>query len=268
MAEGERACRFYLLRYVPNIVRGEFVNIGVLLYDPTMNRLFPPRLLENFRRVRRLHPWADLNVLAALEKQIESEAPGHVEALSAYLERLQESSNVLEFTEPKAVLTADPEAELERLFDTYVAEPRYPTRLGAAVERSRAWVRSQLNAALRRAGLWEKLERGVRVEAYTHRGDRFRFDFGYRRNGQMGFLQALVLEREVDRAKVLAYTMERISTRLAAEQRAATCTAIVEARPESETAELSARILAEQSISLVPVAEVAEFAQRLRRELA
>lgn len=263
----ERACQFYLLRYVPNIVRGEFVNIGVVLHDPAEKRLLAPRLLENFARVRRLHPWADLDVLAALEKQIESEAAAQPENLAALLERLQQFSNALEFTPPKAVLTPDPEAELERLYETYVAEPRYPTRLAAAVERSRAWIRAQLNDALRRAGLLRRLERGVRVEKFTHRGDRFRFDFGYRRNGNLGFLQTLALEREVDRAKVLAYTMERIQTRLAAEKRSTTCTAIVEGPPENETAELSARILAEQEIAVVPVAQLPDFTQRLRQEL-
>ncbi len=264
----ERACEFYLLRYVPNIVRGEFVNLGVLVYDPQEKRLLPPRLLEDFRRVRRLHPWADLDVLAALERQIEAEAPQQNGALRAYLDRLQQYSNVLEFSEPKAVLTADPEAELERLFDTYVAEPHYPSRVAAAVERSRAWIRSQLNTALRRAGLWEKLERGVRVEDYTHKGDRFRFDFGWRRNGSLGFLQALALEREVDRAKVLAYTVERIQTRLAAQKLTATCTAVVEAPPDNETAELSARILAEQKILIVPVARLDTLVGELARQLS
>ena len=268
MPDAERPCQFYLLRYVPNIVRGEFVNLGVLLYDPADKRLLPPRLLENFARVRRLHPWADLDVLAALEKQIEAEAAGQAANLAGTLDRLQQFSNALEFAEPKAVLTTDPEAELERLFETYVVEPKYPTRLAAAVERSRAWIRAQLNAALRRAGLWERLDRSVAVEQFTHKGDRFRFDFGWRHNGHRGFLQALALEREVDRAKVLAYTMERISTRLAAQKLTARCTAVVEAPPAGDTAELAARILAEQQIALVPVAELPDFAERLRLELA
>ncbi|HXE76058.1 MAG TPA: DUF3037 domain-containing protein [Candidatus Xenobia bacterium] len=268
MLEKERSCEFYLLRYVPNIVRGEFVNLGVLVYDLQSQRLLPPKLLEDFRRVRRLHPWADLDVLAALERQIEAEAPQQNGALRSYLERMQQYSNVLEFSEPKAVLTADAEAELERLFETYVAEPRYPGRVTVAVERSRAWIRSQLNAALRRAGLWQRLDRGVRVEDYTHKGDRFRFDFGWRRNGNLGFLQALALEREVDRAKVLAYTMERIQTRLAAQKLTASCTAIVEAPPENETAELAARILAEQKIAVVPVAGLDAFTAELARRLS
>ena len=267
MPDAERPCQFYLLRYVPNIVRGEFVNLGVLLYDPAAKRLLPPRLLENFARVRRLHPWADLDVLAALEKQIESEAAGQAANLTGCLERLQQFSNALECAEPKAVLTADPEAELERLFETYVLEPCYPGRVAAAVEGTRAWIRAQLNATLRRAGLWERLNRSVPVEEFTHQGDRFRFDFGWRRNGSRGFLQALALEREVDRAKVLAYTMERITTRLAAQKLTATCTAIVEAAPENETAELSARILAEQRIEVVPVAGLDDFAARLANTL-
>jgi len=268
MPDAERACQFYLLRYVPNIVRGEFVNLGVLLYDPADKRLLPPRLLENFARVRRLHPWADLDVLSALEKQIESEAAGPAAGLAGTLDRLQQFSNALEFAEPKAVLTADPEAELERLFETYVVEPKYPTRLAGLVERSHAWIRAQLNSALRRAGLWERLDHGVPVEEYTHEGDRFRFDFGWRRNGHLGFLHTLALEREVERAKVLAYTMEHISTRLAAQKLTARCTAVVEALPAGDTAELSARILAERQIALVAVADLAGFAERLRLELA
>ena len=266
MPDGERPCQFYLLRYVPNIVRGEFVNIGVVLFDPDAGRL-QPRFLENFRRVRRLHPWADVEVLSALERHVEAEAQAPNGGPGDYLRRWQQFSNVLEFTEAKTVLTADPASELERLFETYVAEPGYPSRVAAAVERSRAWIRSQLATTLRAAGLWERLDHAVPVEQFTHKGDRFRFDFGYRQNGGLGFLHSLVLEREVDRAKVLAYTMERITTRLAAERRAARCTAIVEGPPESDTAELSARILAEQSIALVPVSELGAFTARLRDQL-
>lgn len=269
MPDGERTCQFYLLRYVPNIVRGEFINIGVLLHDPAEKRLYPPRLLENFRRVRRIHPWADLGVLAVLQQQIERETAEEESDVPRYLERLGQSSNALEITEPKAVLTTDPEAELDRLFDTYVHEPRYPTRLGAAVERSRAWIRSQLNDAFRRAGLWHRLERQVPVAEFTHPGDRFKFDFGYRRNGHRGFVQALSLEREVDRAKVLAYTMERIVTRLKAEKKTVSCTAVVEELPAegNESAQLSARILAEQEIAVVPVAGLDDFTRQLQAQL-
>ena len=267
MPDAERLYQFALIRYMPDIVRGEFLNIGVFLADSAEKRM-EARMLDDFRRVKRFHPVADIGLLASLEDMFTRGRVENGRDLHAYLEYLQSFSTTLQVSEPKGVLTSNFEAELERLYDTYVREPRYPTRLGAAVERSRAWIRAQLNATLRRAGLLERLNRSVPVEEFTHQGDRFRFDFGWRRNGHRGFLHTLALEREVDRAKVLAYTMERISTRLAAQKLTARCTAVVEAPPAGETAELSARILAEQSIALVPVAGLADFAERLRRELA
>ena len=267
MANGEKTFQFYLLRYVPNIVRGEFVNIGVLLFDPGEKKLYDPQLLDDFRRVRRVHPWADTDALAGLVAQIESEAAER--GAEDLLKRFSQYSNQLVLSEATGVLSADPEAELERLFETYVREPRYPTRVGAGVERSRAWIRSQLNATLRKAGLWQRLDRRVPVAEFTHPGDRFRFDFGYRRNGHRGFLLALTLEREVDRAKVLVYTMDRIVTRLGTEKKTASCTAIVEAlpSPDHEAAQLSAHILAEQNIAMVPVGKLDSFTADLRRQL-
>lgn len=282
MPEGERQLTYFLLRYTPNIVRGEFINLGVFLYDPTAPRL-ESRLLDDFRRIRRLHPWADLDLLAQLPEQFEQEASevlpaevppeGETEASRAapadYIARLQTYSNLLEFSPPKAVLAPNFDAELDRLYDTYVREPRYPTRLAATVENTRAWIRSKLNAALRSAGLLARLERRVPVAAFTQPGDPFAFDFGYRANGRRGFIHALALAREVDRAKVLAYTTERVRARLEADKLSAEFTAVVEAlpAPENEPAQVSAHILAEQEIALVPVAELGYFARVLSTQV-
>lgn len=282
MPETERICQYFLLRYTPNIVRGEFINLGVFLYDAAAERL-ESRLLDDYRRLRRLHPWADLTLLGQLSEQFEQESFEAAGSLEAYLERLQNYSNLLECSLPKAVIAANFEAELDRLFEAYVREPRYPTRLAAAVEGTRAWVRSRLNAVLRAAGLLghPRLERRARVAAYTQPGDPFAFDFGYRTNGTRGFLHAVALAREADAAKVLAYTAERVRARLAAEKLRSEFTAVVEALPAeaddpADSAQLSghtaarlgARILAEQQIRLVPVAGLDAFATDLRQRLA
>ena len=70
---GERACAFRILRYTPNLVRDEWVNIGVLLFDASTGerRL---RLIEEqdeYNRVRRLHPLADEALLRALRDDLE-----------------------------------------------------------------------------------------------------------------------------------------------------------------------------------------------------
>src|SRR5260370_19787462 len=70
---GESNCAYRILRYTPNLVRDEWVNIGVLLFDPqTGERRL--RLIEEqdeYNRVRRLHPQADENLLRKLRDDLE-----------------------------------------------------------------------------------------------------------------------------------------------------------------------------------------------------
>src|ERR1700686_5121649 len=64
---------YHVLRYVPNLVRDEWVNIGVLVFNPRTDerRL---RLIEDqveYDRIRRLHPSVDEAVLRALRADLE-----------------------------------------------------------------------------------------------------------------------------------------------------------------------------------------------------
>jgi hypothetical protein len=70
---GERACAYRILRYTPNLVRDEWVNIGVLLYDPSTGerRLRVMEEQDEYNRVRRLHPQADEALLRALRDDLE-----------------------------------------------------------------------------------------------------------------------------------------------------------------------------------------------------
>src|SRR5215467_1517393 len=69
----ERAFAYRILRYTPNLVRDEWVNIGVLVFDPRTGerRLRLIEEQEEYARVRRLHPAADERVLRALRDDLE-----------------------------------------------------------------------------------------------------------------------------------------------------------------------------------------------------
>src|SRR5580765_2663623 len=69
----ERACAYRVLRYTPNLVRDEWLNIGVLLFDPQTGerRLRMIEEEEEFRRVQRLHPGADELLLRAIRDDLE-----------------------------------------------------------------------------------------------------------------------------------------------------------------------------------------------------
>ena len=45
-----RQCEFFLLRYVPDVVKGEFVNLGVVLLEEGDNGFTDVRFLRDWRR--------------------------------------------------------------------------------------------------------------------------------------------------------------------------------------------------------------------------
>src|SRR5258707_11331116 len=69
-----QALAYHILRYVPNLVRDEWVNIGVLVFNPeTGERRL--RLIEDqdeYSRVRRFHPSAGEALLRALPDDLEN----------------------------------------------------------------------------------------------------------------------------------------------------------------------------------------------------
>jgi hypothetical protein len=257
---------YRILRYTPNLVRDEWVNIGVLLEDPTRRRL-GARLVEEpaeLARVRRIHPNADEELLRALPRDFESQIAAAGSEPAAYLAKLDETmSNVLQLGPQKAVLAEDFEAELDRLYRDHVAPPRR-ARPGL-FENTRAWIRTRINEVFRRSRILDRMERGVRVEEFTQPGDPLRLDYAYRYNGTRGYLHALSLARDPAQSKVLAYTAECVRAKIPASE----FTAITEVEPHPDNArqQFIARLLAEQKIEILPVARLDALASRLRPRL-
>lgn len=64
-----RQCEFFLLRYVADAVKEEFVNIGVGVIDPASGYA-DLRLTRDWRRVRCMDPAADIELLQAMESEL------------------------------------------------------------------------------------------------------------------------------------------------------------------------------------------------------
>ncbi len=212
----EKACAYRILRYTPNLVRDEWVNIGVLLFDPRTGerRLRLIEEQEEYNRVRRLHPQADEFLLRALRDDLEDRfqsAGGNGNWMQLLAKWDDTLSNALQLAPQKGVFASDLDAELERLYADHVAPQRAPSRVGAPG--SRATVRSYCSQVFKQARLWDRLEKAVRAEEYTFPGDPMRLDYSYRRNGTRGFVQTLSVTRAPADAKLLAYTAERITAK-------------------------------------------------------
>jgi Protein of unknown function (DUF3037) len=233
---GERACAYRVLRYTPNLVRDEWVNIGVLLFDPGTGerrlRLIEER--DEYNRVRRLHPQADETLLRALRNDLEdrfqsASANGSNGGTANWQQLLGKwddtLSNALQLAPQKGVFATDIDAELERLYSDHVAMQRPASRVGTPG--SRAQMRSYCSQVFRQAHLWERIEKSVRVSEFTFPGDPMRIDYSYRRNGTRGFVQNLSITRAPADAKLLAYTAERITAKASLKTEFAAVTDVV-----------------------------------------
>lgn len=217
---GERAFAYRILRYTPNLVRDEWVNIGVLLFAPgTGERRI--KLIEEqdeLNRVRRLHPQADESLLLRLRDDLEDRfqsADGkgpNGNDWQALLAKWDDTlSNALQLSPQKGTLAQDLDAELERVYADHVALQRASSRVGATG--SRAQMRSYCQQVFRHAGLWERIGKRAPVSQFTFPGDPLRIDYSYRRNGTRGFVHTLPVRRAPGETKNLAYTAARISSK-------------------------------------------------------
>lgn len=253
-------CKYYVVRYAGNLLRGDGVNIGILLHAPEerfLGCLFP----ADYHWLRRIFPHADLEFLNELQDDFESQIEMSENDHDGYLRALTESlSNAIQLDGPRACLADNASKALEDLYTRCVGRDR--ARVAGAD--TRLAVKRQLTAAFVRAGVWQHLEKRVPVDRWTEPGDPFTFDFGYRPNGGIHFIHALSLKRDTQLAKTLAYTLDCVRRR-----EVASLTTVVEALPASTepVAHASGSILRGAGIGLCPVASVADLAASVRTEL-
>jgi hypothetical protein len=274
----ERNFAYRILRYTPNLVRDEWVNIGVLVYDPQSGerRLRLIEEQEEYARLRRLHPEAEESLLRALRDNLEDRfdsarsSKGHGTARggsdgSALQELLREwddtLSNALQLAPQKGVIATDLDAELERLYGEHISPPRLPSRVGAPG--SRAQIRSCCSEVFRHARIWDRIQKSVRAAEFTFPGDPMRIDYSYLRNGTRGFLHTLSVSRAPGDAKVLAYTAERIAAKAPLKTEFAAITDL-ELADQNDRNRFVDRTLHDAGIEPVPLSHFAGWVAKLK----
>jgi len=122
-------CRFFVLRYAPDAVKNEFVNVGLVLMPPAGSAQV--RFTRDWSRVLCLDPEADVEVLQALEADLRDKLREMNGDHDFILRRIQDSfSNAVQPTEFQACLADSPAAEADELARLYLDRPRrrQPTR--------------------------------------------------------------------------------------------------------------------------------------------
>jgi hypothetical protein len=210
-------CEFFLIRYVPDAVKGEFTNIGVLLREAVQPGAAPQpariRFTRDWTRVRCLDADADIGLLEALEGEIDARLRSEFDSANAKpviatVGMIEDSfSNSIQMSEARACLAENPAAELDLLMSLYVE----PLRVKQERKRTgRAAIAGAMRTHFERAGVWALMRKRIAVSMYTQPGDPMKIDCGYRPNGVVKMFHAVSLEADVEAAKVLAYSAPRL----------------------------------------------------------
>jgi DUF3037 family protein len=126
----DKPFEYAVLRVVPRVDRGEFINAGVVLYCRA-ERFLGARVHLDPARLRALDPDADLEALRAHLEAVRSVCAGGPETGAVGRLPLAERfgwlvaprSTVVQPSPVHTGLTGDPEAELERLLSRMVLPP-------------------------------------------------------------------------------------------------------------------------------------------------
>jgi len=270
-------CEFFLIRYVPDVVKGEFVNIGVLLREAEDSGGAVVRFTRDWSRVRCMDADADIGLLEALEGEIGDRLrmrAQDAQGIKPVMELLQDTlSNSVQVTEVRACLAESLPAEMEQLMRMYV-EP-----MKVKVERKRtgrAAIAGAMRTEFERAGVWGLMRKRIAASLYTRPGDPMKIDCGYRPNGVIRMFQAVSLEGDVEAAKGLAYSAPQLMEGVQrVESARLELTAIVEplrtvSDMEDEAMEryrFGVEAMERQQIRVVTLSDLARVAETARVEL-
>ena len=279
---GRKQCEFLLIRYVPDAVRNEYVNIGVLLREAAGAGVASApmlRMTRDWARVRCVDPEADTEMLEALEGELRARLlAGESGDAKPVLEVMEDSfSNLVQVTEPKGCLAESMIAEIEQLMRVYVeGRKRESTRR----QSSRAKIQTAMRTRFEQAGVWELMRKRIAASTYTKPGDPLRIDCGYRPNGVIRMFHAVSLGGETELAKVLAFSMPAIREGVARVEAATLeMTAVVEPLRElgskedgvdeeaNEGYRFAVEAMEREGIRVMTTTDLPRMAETARREL-
>jgi Protein of unknown function (DUF3037) len=270
-------CEFFLIRYVPDVVKGEFANIGVLLRETGRDESAVVRFTRDWARVKCMDADADIGLLEALEgeigarlKTVGRDAPG----IKPVMEILEDTlANSVQMTEVRACLAESLPAEIEQLMKMYVE----PLKVKTERKRTgRAAIAGAMRTEFERAGVWGLMRKRIAASLYTRAGDPMKIDCGYRPNGVIRMFQAVSLEGDVEAAKGLAYSAPQLVEGVQRVEGARLeLTAIVEplravSDAEDEAMEryrFGVEAMERQEIRVVTLSDLARVAETARVEL-
>jgi len=265
----KRKLEFFALRYVPDVVKGEFVNFGLVTFADggDGSEVIDVRFARDRGRLLCLDPQADLELLDALQKELRQEI-GQSRDQAALLRRIEDSfSNVIQLSPVLPAMTQKGAlGEIEDVARIFLESAKV-RRVHEPAGRNK--ILRTMRDEFDKAGVLRFVS-AVPVEPYTKAGDPFKFDFGYRVGSEIKLFHAVSLRASVDAAVMLAVRYPKIAPVMEKVAGAAPMlTAVIEAEVDRTRAEVgfALEMMEESRIRVAETTEMRGIAEEARREL-
>src|SRR5208337_505476 len=210
-----KQCQYFLVRYVPDVVKQEFINIGLFLFCAA-EQFLDCFFSDDFRRITRFHAQADTQFLEELQLHFKQQIAEHGADLEGYIREMQQSySNLIQLSPPQPCLATDLSAQLQDLFERYVGVHL----TGPTEQAARRRIKHHMTDSLRRYGVLDhkSFDKNIDASLWTGAGDPFVFDFGYKPfeqagkpNGGVKLIHTLSLQRDDELAKALMWSFDKV----------------------------------------------------------
>lgn len=264
------AYSYTVSRFVPDPIRNEPVNIGVVVVDPDTGKA-AHRFTSNLASLKARCPGADIDTLSGVVRSIKvGSMPGGADDLADLSKRHR---NLLQFTPPRAVEAPTLGGALQSAFDMYV----HQAATAAAAEaprarrqRSKTKILVKIDLEVRRAGIGKNAVE--RRPEFAGQWGTFRPDLGFATRSAFVALHVIALvgrqKKALAEAKVLAIDFENAREK----KEDLECTAVVEkpaqGSDEAESYRQASGQLRDKGCTVVPHLGIRECVEGIRARIS
>jgi hypothetical protein len=268
-----RQLEFFLLRYVPNAVREEFVNIGLVMVESGGDGggFAEIHFTADWRRARCLDPNIDVELLEALGREMERRLKDASQRALLLHEMMDSYSNTLQLSPFHQCMAENPAEELKDLAQKLVEMPKMwsPAKDVQPKNAGRRWIHARMSEAFVTARVWDFLVKDFPVSPYTNPEDDFVLDFVYPARDELNILQAVSLATVGPETRMFPWRVAKIAPRMRERKISPSFTAVVEDKfdEEDKAVKMVLAGLADEKVQVRRLREMPRIAEEARRAL-
>jgi hypothetical protein len=269
----KRQLEFFLLRYVPNVAREEFVNIGLVMTESGGDGggFAGVHFTADWGRARCLDANIDVEMLEALGRDMELRLKDIRQRALLLHEMMDSYSGTLQLSPIRRCVAENPAEELKDLALKLVEMPTIwsPAKEIQPRKVGRKWIHGGMSEAFVAAGVWKFLVRDLPASTYTNPADDFVLDFAYPVGDELKIFHAVSLAAVGPETRMFPLRVAKIAQRMREKKVLPSFMAVVEDEfDEEDKAVKSVRAFMEdEDIQLARLREMPTIADAVRREL-